>query len=92
MRFQIYRDPFSGCWEQTCYNLTQGFYAYHLAGYVTGSILVQTLDSSSIWFENWNTNSDWYIGFTNPILFFASGIPHYCKIFSPAPVGKIKVT
>jgi hypothetical protein len=67
MRFQIYRDPFSGCWEQTCYNLTQGFYAYHLAGYVTGSILVQTLDSSSIWFENWNTNSDWYIGFTNPI-------------------------
>ena len=24
--------------------------------------------------------------------FLQVGIPHYCKIFSPAPVGKIKLT
>jgi hypothetical protein len=26
------------------------------------------------------------------ICFLQVGIPHFCKIFSPAPVGKIKLT
>jgi hypothetical protein len=66
MAFELYLNPSTGQWEQTCYDLSQNVWAYHVANYVTGTKAV-TLAGTSIFFENWNNVSNWYLWFTNPI-------------------------
>lgn len=65
MAFEIYLNPSTGQWEQTCYDISKQVWAYHAAPYVTGSKAI-TQTGTGIFFENWNTVSNWYLWFTNP--------------------------
>ena len=57
---------FSSGWTMGFRNLSTGGYNYHIEPNAVGTKLVKNTNTS-VFFENWNTNSNWYLGFTNPI-------------------------
>lgn len=66
MQFELYLSPFTGSWEETCEDETKQVFDYHIASYAGGTQAIAQ-SGTGIWFENWNTVSNWYQWFTNPI-------------------------
>lgn len=63
---QYFIAKFKSGWTMGFRNNSTGGYSYHIEPDAAGTKLVKSTDTS-VFFENWNTNSNWYLGFTNPI-------------------------
>ncbi|OGN95694.1 MAG: hypothetical protein A2Z77_07930 [Chloroflexi bacterium RBG_13_51_36] len=56
-----------GSWSVAMYDVSAGgMWSWHWEPEAVGTKLVQSI-ATSVFFENWNTNTNWYTGFTNPI-------------------------
>jgi hypothetical protein len=53
-------------WVMWMRDYTAGQWDYHYEPNAVGTRLINDI-ATSVFFENWNTNSSWYTGFTNPI-------------------------
>ena len=55
----------------SCWNLSKGTFQVELIAGIIGDYFVRNnssgINATSVFFENWNTNANWYTGFTNPI-------------------------
>ena len=51
-------------WEMWCFNNNTSAYAYHVESYATGTSLSANINTS-VFFENYNTHSNWYAGFSS---------------------------
>jgi hypothetical protein len=71
MVFEVYLNPSGPGWVQTGYNVSQNFYLAHFASYVSGTHAIPTTNTC-IFFENGNTTSGWWSGFTNPINIYSA--------------------
>ena len=58
-------------WVMSCFDQTGAIYDYYSEPNSTGTYLVSS-PNTSIFFENYNANADWYQGFTNPISVFGA--------------------
>jgi hypothetical protein len=58
-----------GLWSMWCEDYTAGVFDYHIDNNATGTKLIKDT-GTSVFFENWNTNASWYMGFTNPLSAF----------------------
>jgi len=61
----------AGYWAMDCLDRTSWVYNYYYEHSATGTRL-KSNNSTSVFFENWNTNSWWYVGFTNPIAVYTA--------------------
>lgn len=55
-----------GVWNYCIRDNTSGTYLCQQRSQATGTNMSLSLNTS-VWVENWNTNSNWYIGFTSPL-------------------------
>jgi hypothetical protein len=70
-------------WVMWMRDYTAGQWDYYYEPNAVGTRLINDI-ATSVFFENWNTNSSWYTGFTNPI----SVSNAYNGIATPAQVHK----
>ena len=54
-------------WLYSAYNRNNGKFAYVIDYSATGSQLANSDYNSSVFWENYNTNQNWYSGFTNQV-------------------------
>lgn len=57
---------FTAGWYMGMGDYTSGQWDYVFDDDAVGDTLIKDI-ATSVFFENWNTNSNWYSGFTNPI-------------------------
>lgn len=82
---QYFIAKFSVGWTMALSNKSTGGYYYYIETNAVGTKLVKNRNTS-VFFENQNTNSNWYSGFTNPISVYGA----YDGIAYPASVHQWK--
>ncbi|MGD0905558.1 MAG: hypothetical protein ABR924_21905 [Terracidiphilus sp.] len=86
MEFEIYLSPYTGSWEETCLDVTRQVYDYNIASYAAGTQAIAQ-SGTGISFENWNTVSNWYQWFTNPINSYSADEGTYYSRYSWSSQG-----